>query len=343
MPQDVTILRKQQAIDKPSSPVIDFVASEPHFVDHVLPVYDALPQEMRGAIFSQTDRKVARKRSNFASYGDMILVASYGDLRRVRSSRKPVIFMEHGVGHTPSGSEYLKSYAGSFDRPGVALFLNVNQIVQAANKRSFPYASHHIIGSPKMDKWHSMPLKPRGKKPTIGIAFHWDCLVANRTRSALDHYEAELKNLASYAKASGWSLLGHGHPRIYQRLKVIYKELNIPHTESYEVVFKKADMLIADATSLAYEFASLDRPVVNLNAPWYYEESDTSSLRFWKFIPGAQVDEPQDLIPTVELALTDPPKWAALRNEAINAVYPNRGLAAQAASSAIEKFITSCM
>ena len=58
--------------------------------------------------------------------------------------------------------------------------------------------------------------------------------------------------------------------------------------------------------------------------------------RFWDWSTiGYQVDRPQDLIATVERALTDPPEQQAERERVLDLVYPIRHGAAQRAADAI--------
>jgi hypothetical protein len=54
-------------------------------------------------------------------------------------------------------------------------------------------------------------------------------------------------------------------------------------------------MLIADNTSMLYEFAYLGRPTAVLNAPWYRREA-SHGLRFWDAIPGQMFDDPHQAL-----------------------------------------------
>jgi CDP-glycerol glycerophosphotransferase (TagB/SpsB family) len=93
--------------------------------------------------------------------------------------------------------------------------------------------------------------------------------------------------------------------------------------------------MVADATSAMYEFASLDRPVVTCNAPQYRRDVNFGT-RFWEHIPGIQIDEPEELLDGVRLAIYDAPELQELRRSAVNAVYTYMdGKCAQRAAAAI--------
>jgi len=320
--------------------VIDFVAGGgPHFTEHLLPVYQALPPSMRGSFYTEPKFAPAKMPERADAGGDLWLTCSYGDLMLAHFAElaRPIIFMEHGAGFTFEGSDglTLDSYSGSLERPNVVQFLNVNEYALNANARSHPYAAQAVIGSPKMDRWYPPP-KLHGRK-RIAMAWHWDALVAPGTRSALEHYRDALPELAQWCAKQGYELVGHSHPRIETEVKFLCLSLGIPYI-TLEEMYRTASMLIADATSVAYEFASLGRPVLSLNCPAYREEKD-DGLRFWQHIPGLQIDEPSELVGAASTAQVDPTMVRFQREEAVEAVYPVRGDAAATAVDAIEYFI----
>jgi hypothetical protein len=318
--------------------VIDFMCGEPHFADHTLPVYMALPPEMRGAFITRPGFRKPQpvERSERAGFGDMVLCPSWGDLARSRYTRRPVVFMEHGAGFRFQGH----SYCGSPDRPNVALFLCQNDIVQSVNQVTHRHTATAVVGVPKMDAWYGRE-RPSNERPRVAYAFHWDCMVTPGTRSAWAHYEHTLPELKRVADSKGWDLVGHSHPRIANRVRTASRVAGIPFLETLDEVFESADMLIADATSAAYEFASLDRPVLSLNAPWYHQEP-VRGIRFPDYMPGLTCENPEDLPALAELALSDPLEAQILRSEATDMVYPVRGNSARLAAEAIQEFVRSC-
>ena len=98
------------------------------------------------------------------------------------------------------------------------------------------------------------------------------------------------------ALAERWTVLGHGHPRILDQLMPVYEELGIEPAYTFEEVLDRASVYCCDNSSTLFEFASLDRPVVVLNPPWYRREVE-HGLRFWEAATvGVQVgDQPLDI------------------------------------------------
>jgi len=143
---------------------IDFLASEPHYFDHIAPIWAALPEAMRGGFHVRpaiapyaTQKGVsANTRLLSAAEGGPVVVAGYADVRRVKG--RPVILAEHGVGNR------YRNAAGEWDRnpsnPGgrgreaVALFLCPNIETAEANLEVYPDAKVAVVGSPKMDRHH---------------------------------------------------------------------------------------------------------------------------------------------------------------------------------------------
>jgi CDP-glycerol glycerophosphotransferase (TagB/SpsB family) len=124
-------------------------------------------------------------------------------------------------------------------------------------------------------------------------------------------------------------------------MRRICRDIGIPYIGTLDEVFRDADLLIADATSAVYEFASLNRPVLNLNAPWYHDEP-MEGIRFPWYMPGLTVEDPGNLNHCAFHALSDPLYLAERRREAVDAVYPLRGGSAERAAQAIQDFVRSC-
>ena len=116
-------------------------------------------------------------------------------------------------------------------------------------------------------------------------------------------------------------MIGHGHPRAWPTLKIVYDHWGIEKVRSFDHVMSRADCYVVDNSSTLYEFAATGRPVVVLNCPRYRRDVH-HGLRFWDHIPGIQCDSPEDLPGAIELALEDPPELREIREEAVAAVYP---------------------
>ena len=105
----------------------------------------------------------------------------------------------------------------------------------------------------------------------------------------------------------------------------------------------RADLYICDFSSTIFEFASTDRPVILLNAPWN-DKNKQSGLRFWKGAEvGIQVDKPAELKEKIRLALSDSPEVTKKRKEIIDYVYPYRnGNSSKRAARLIQKAFETC-
>jgi hypothetical protein len=326
-----------------SRPVrIDALASERHFVDHLAPVWLAVPDELRGR-FLVADRTLVRHAAGrgitalpATRTSDALLVASYGDQKRGRRlGARSFVSMEHGAGQSYGGdrrSARHGSYAGGADRDDTVLFLAPNEQAAARWRVAYPSTPVAVIGSPRVD---SLPTREPGPVPVVALGFHWPCAIAPEARTAFPHFRTALPALARR-----FTLLGHGHPRFMGRLSSAYRSAGIEPVESFDDVLRRADLYVCDNSSTLFEFASTGRPVVVLNAPWYRRDV-RHGLRFWDAATvGFQVDDPADLASTVERALGDPPEQRAERELVMSSVYARpEGGAARAAADAITSWL----
>jgi len=165
----------------------------------------------------------------------------------------------------------------------------------------------------------------------VALSFHWDCRVSPEARTTWPHYQRAIPGLAGE-----YRLLGHGHPRILPKLKPVYQHNGIEIASDFRQVLERADCYVCDNSSTLYEFASLDRPVVVLNAPWYRREVE-HGLRFWEAASvGVQCDEPGDLSAAIATALRDAAKLRKARRAAVKLAYACcDGQAAERAATAI--------
>jgi hypothetical protein len=297
---------------------VQFLASQPHYVDHLRPVYEALPEEVRG-VFATNRNELAPK--------TLTVVSSYADLLVVKNC--PVVFFEHGTGFRYNNNH--PSYSGSAKRDGVVLFCNVNRIVESRNQEVNPDAKHVIVGCPKLDSLVAAKFIP-DDNAEVAFSWHWECTVAPETRSAWKHYQPHLRQTAEEAKGL-WAPIGHAHPRAWKTVVKDYEAWNWCTARSFSDVCARADVYVCDTSSTIYEFAALGRPVVILNAPWY-RKNVHHGLRFWDHIPGIQVDDPRNLNAAIREALEND-TWAEERKRITDIVYPYIGEASQRAAAAI--------
>lgn len=115
--------------------------------------------------------------------------------------------------------------------------------------------------------------------------------------------------------------------------------VGIEPVQRFDRILEQADVLAVDNSSVLYEFAATDRPVVAINAKSYRRDVH-HGLRFWDHIPGVQCDSPADLPGAILTALDDAPEWQATRRAAMDVVFPIRdGRASERAASALLEFL----
>lgn len=295
--------------------MLDLLAGETHFADHLAPIYKALANP--GAFYSRfVERHGIPSQWPMDRADHPILVASYGDLKIARrAGRTNIALIEHGYGQTFSNDH--PSYAGGSDRDDVGLFLVPNEHAAKRNRERYPDAEVEIVGCPKLD---DLPQRIPDGTQTICISFHFDAhAVAPEARGTAHHYRKHLSLLAQQ-----FHVIGHGHPRAQPILARFYEKAGIELVPDFADVCRRADLYVCDYSSTIYEFASTGRPVVVLNAPWYRRNVD-HGLRYWQAAEvGVQANEPSELPDAIRLALSDPPEQQDKREAALRLVYHYR-------------------
>jgi hypothetical protein len=311
--------------------MIDAIAREPQFFDHMLPIWLALPKETRGSFYVGTTKRgqgvdgvvwgSAPKSPN------PTLTASAGDLKRARQLGRNAAIMEHGCGQSfggdPKSANY-SSYAGGNGRDA-SLFLHPGNHPASRDRARYPAARVEVVGCPKLD---ALPAREGGGPPTVAFSWHWNCHVAPETRCAVDAFRGQVERLV---KSGEFNVIGHGHPRIIDKLHNWYRKMGIETVRSFEEVCRRADVYVNDASSTLFEFASTGRPVVVMNGPMYRRKVD-HGLRFWEASTvGVQIAPWDDLAGAIREALADSPAQKAAREAALDIVYDRRPGAAQRA------------
>ena len=324
--------------------MIDAVASQTHFVDHIAPVWLALPEAERGTLWycgRDTPRDLpglvqAPRPSKSSRH---TLAASSSDLSLSRREGRPVAIMEHGCGQSfggdPRRGGYSPSYAGGRGRDA-QMFLHPGSHPAGRDRAAYPRARVEVVGCPKLD---DLPRKPvMGAAPVVAVSFHWDCPVSPETRSAFGDFSRQAASLAS---ATGLRVVGHGHPRKLGRpdapglLAQWYQDHGIEVLWSFEDVCRTADLYVNDASSTLFEFASTGRPVVVMNPSWYRREVN-HGLRFWEASTvGVNVGPRESLAEAIVGALADTAERRAAREAALDLVYAYRSGGAERAAAAL--------
>lgn len=317
-----------------------FSASRSSHSDHLIPLWLALEPEERGTFYVSNETLPLVREAGVTDFargrppkvGGPVVVASYDDLQA--AGNRPVVMVQHGVGQSYTGSASRHgSYAGGLGRERVVLFLHPSEYAARPDKARYPDATHEVVGAPKLDSLFAVRKFETGNT-TVGFAFHADFskqLKVPELRPAVDWYAGVLKE-----KPWPYRTLGHGHPRWWGRLKKFYDTCpEVEPVPRFEDVIGQVGVFAADNTSVLYEAAALDVPVVVLNAPWFRRDVQ-HGLRFWEFADvGVQVDEPSDLHEALAVALTDEPGRAERRREVSAVLYANRGSACQWAVDAL--------
>jgi hypothetical protein len=252
-------------------------ASMPHYERHTNAVWRHLPEDLKGGVVTRKLRAAPKD--------DFVMVGSRADIELAGKNR--VIYVEHGAGQAYNGypeSARHPHYHGGKHPENVVGYISPRQ--EVAESWSAP---GFAAGCPALDSFEREP------QPVAALTFHWDAhMVCSEARTARPHYIENFENIARWAFDAGFELVGHRHPRD-RRAERIFRDLHIRFEPSSEQVLRNAAVLIADNTSLMYEAALLDIPVIALNAPWYRKNID-HGLRFWSHVPGMQVDSAEELL-----------------------------------------------
>jgi hypothetical protein len=300
--------------------MISFYASMPHFDRHIRPIWRHIHPSLRGEyVFDRYARRIPEH--------DLVVVASAGDLERIGFRR--AVYVEHGAGQSYLGdpaSLARHHYPGGTHPANVVGYIGPNQKVidswPAVAERGVPGAA---VGCPALDRWHGYPVPPASPiAPTIAITFHWDARVCPESRSAFTHYSEEMPAIVESLRRQGFHVIGHCHPRDLNRRPGWWRRIGVEFCPTPDEVFARAHMLIVDNSSIALEFASLGRPIIWLNAPWYRRTIDHGG-RFWSWAPAGQmVDDPDELMAMdmIDYYVTDP--YREHRERIVDEVYAFR-------------------
>lgn len=290
--------------------MIHAYASELQYFDKILPVWNALPPQVRGefTVHPRLDQVIPETGS--IKYGRLpqtpgfLIVASQADSM---VTQNPFIYVEHGAGQSYDRNKFYSNC----ERPNMLAALVPGPYCAEKTRTANPHAKVIEIGAPHLIG--NVQAEPQ----SIVFAWHWRCSVAIEANTAFDEYRDVVPKVAAQ-----WKVLGHGHPRIIGELMPYYMEHGIEYTLDPKVALARAAMVVCDNTSLAYEAAALNIPVVLLNKSEWNRQQEWG-LRFWKALPGPMVDSPDDLIGVIQAQLDggNSDHWTAARLAVTNLVY----------------------
>jgi hypothetical protein len=285
-----------------------------HYGDHLQPIVDALRDDLIDVDVLSTSRK--------SIFGEYVHVSKLdprglwivaGSVDAARMGDRPYVYVEHGAGQTYEADERGLDHAS--------------------------YSTGKLPGNPRLDHLHAHAsgMHEGVQRDVVAFAWHWNCQLVPETQTAWDHYRPKLLKVVLALHRRGYRCVAHAHPRIAKQIRYHSERMGMEWWD-VEDVLTMAHVLAFDNTSLGYEFASLDRPTVVMNAPWYRRHVH-HGLRFWECIPGELVDEPEQLVDAIDLQMHDDDE--SLRS-CVDAVVPLRdGLAARRAAVAIGEVLGS--
>lgn len=349
---------------------LDFFARRAHYIDHLAPIWNALPPARRGAfhIVQELDAYARQELhepcieiwEGGVPVGDNpILTAAYGDLNKViRNPERRIITVEHGVTQGFGGAAYPNATIGNRDRVNLALL--PNEYV-ASRFRAVRETPSEVIGTPKMDllarvnhsvthfvgdgnpigseplSWLDIQKGPQNNPPVLAIAFHWGDRNSDppESGSAFEHYRRVLRDLAAH-----YQLIGHSHPLASPDHRQAIEQAGIEWVDDFRDVLRRADVYINDLSSTMYEFLVTGKPVVILNAPWFRRDVHWG-IRFWDYSDiGLMVDHPDELFGAIDWTLREYETICAqARQAAVMNLYPYAGISARRAVEVLERWI----
>ena len=221
---------------------LDAFASSPWYIDHLRPVWLALPPEARGRLYVSAKSIDAAKGLPGVTLSPPvgrgpILTLSYADYRAaVMIGRLHIALGQHGAGQSYSNDG--PAYPGGRGQERASLFLVPNEHSAQRSRRAYPRAQVEIIGCPKLD---TLPRKERDGEPVIAFSFHWDSRTIPELRSAWSYYQRAVLDVARHHK-----VIGHAHPRTLSMIGRWYRKVGIETVASFEDVLRRADVYCCD-------------------------------------------------------------------------------------------------
>lgn len=329
--------------------MIDAYAGWRHFADHLAPIWLALPEDLRGRFSAPPEvarwmvrpgapHPVTVDGSGFPDRKSRapILVASFTDHHAVRP--RPTVLANHGAGQSYLGDPAAKGnecFSGGPGRERVLLHLEPGPL--AAAKSDAAGYRYELVGSPRLDPWHDARERGSGERSgesdplTVAIGFHHNARGCAEQMTAQPHYDPVLPTLAAR-----YELVGHGHPRSWERTAHHWGKLGVRAEPDFARVLDQAAVYVTDTSSTGVEFASTGRPVIFCSAPWYRRDVDHGG-RFWEWPRHAlHVEEPADLPDAISVALGRPECLARRQWPMVDGVFAAvDGRAAQRSAAAI--------
>jgi hypothetical protein len=329
-----------------------FVANQPHYVPYTAAALAAVPKHLRGVLY--LGQSMAELIPYALRWGitvapgrppgtveetHPVIVAGHQDIDAVPHGR-PIIYVEHGAGQSYATQPGHPSYSGGTGRERVGLHLVPNTWTAAKTQAAWPETPCWIIGDPTIDdqlRTHLDLTDPEGPGKdgdltlgdrVVAVTFHWDGhQVAPEAGTGWHTWAFPVLQLA---QEEGLRVIGHAHPRIAHQLGPWWAEHGIEYVPDRDRVLQRADVLVADNTSLIWQAARLGIPTVVLDCPFYGPDARRHGPpRFDRHADvGVRIQNPANLPHAIEAAYTADAAvrdyWMSLAVD----VYPTIGTAA---------------
>lgn len=306
---------------------VDFLASAKAYRQHLDPIWDGLPDSLRG-VYHRPHERDRRPIGGTAP----TVVASYGDSQRCPG--RPLALVNHGAGQT-YGNGTNPAYVGGLGsvqtprrrvvyRDRFSLFLEPSERCAELNRAASPEVRNVVVGTPAyLDRW--LPPVPWvcPAEPIVAVSFHSNLDARELGMFGRNCWDRMLPAFSDLA--SRWKVLGHLHPRQWTHDAVrTYQAHGIEPVQDWLEVLERADLYCIDNSSTGPEFMATGRPVVWMSRPEWRREPIPGG-RFWEWSDGMpQTEQPGDLAGLIAEALTDPPCWRHRREDVAGEVYALR-------------------
>lgn len=331
---------------------LDLYASQPHYLDHLLPIWAALPDDVVGDVLVEGQARkhplwelgaLTKWKGGRVQAPKRVLVAGQADVHTMRRAGYGVALVEHGAGQSYVDQPGHPSYPGGLRREGVGLFLCTNESVAERNRKVNPHRSV-VCGCPRLDDLAQQRAeRPSGPHAlTLALVWHWPCTVAAESYWLLPEFKGALPDLV--ARWPG-KVIGHAHPKARQAPD-IYRAAGVEWVPRFDEVVQRADVVSFDNTSAGLEAAALGIPVVLCESPRWRRNVE-HGLRFWKWAdigPTVRADTyAKELayrwVNAATIALDCWRDFEPARRAMAAEVYPHRGEATRLAVDALLRWV----
>lgn len=297
-------------------------ASQPHYAKYIWPIWQKLPEQLKDEfhVHPRCDGiyNLPTKR-HFTNPDQPIIVAGFPDMKRAEH----YIWIEHGAGQTYPHEGH-GHYANS-PKPGCLAAIVPGpycaDITQKANPgmpviQAGAYTLRDTIKGWLTNNFDEGIISTSPANPTAVFTWHWrGAGIAPEADTGFNQFRDSMLQIHPSIRVKG-----HAHPRILGECAMWYRQHNIPTIESQPQALRNASLLVADNTTMIYEAASLDIPVIVLN-PSMYRKHVNQGLRFWDMIPGIQANDPNEVAELVAYEILYPDNWQKERRAITKLVY----------------------